>query len=163
MSASTKILPVLPDTPTLVQRPLVAARELEQAAKLATVFQFRHIPELDGFRGIAILLVIAGHFGTFHGPTAEIRAYAKAVAELGVLLFFVLSGFLITGLLCRERIARGTVDLKQFYLRRVLRLAPALFLFLSTVMLLSNMGWITDVPKLEISGMSLVLAQSGGT
>src|SRR6266851_5062244 len=129
MPASTKDVYAFSATLTLEERPAVAVKELERAAA-NPVFQFRHIPELDGFRGAAILLVIFGHYGNFHSANAEIRALARTVAEFGVLLFFVLSGFLITALLCRERSATGGVDFKRFYVRRVLRLAPALLLFL---------------------------------
>jgi peptidoglycan/LPS O-acetylase OafA/YrhL len=68
---------------------------------------------LDGLRGVAILLVLAFHFGLLPG------------GSLGVDIFFVLSGFLITSLLAEEWQRRGSISLKQFYLRRVLRLLPA--------------------------------------
>jgi len=111
-------------------------------------FQFHHIPELDGFRGLAVLVVLAGHYLDFRMP--DPRPEFATIDKLGVLLFFVLSGFLITGLLYRERNASGSIDFKRFYFRRILRLAPALLLFLATVTLLIRLGWITDVPRREI-------------
>jgi peptidoglycan/LPS O-acetylase OafA/YrhL len=68
---------------------------------------------LDGLRALAIGLVFAEHFGGFLPGT------------LGVDVFFVLSGYLITGLLVSEHNRRGTVSFRSFYRRRALRLMPA--------------------------------------
>ena len=78
-------------------------------------------PELDGLRGLAILLVVVAH--------ANLIA-AAAGGMVGVTLFFVLSGFLITHLLIQERDGWGRIDLRAFYARRALRLLPALFVYL---------------------------------
>ncbi len=99
---------------------------------------------------MAITLVIAGHLLEYHSASAEARALALSMAQVGVLLFFVLSEFLITGVLYRERSVTGSVDFKQFYLRRILRLAPALLVFLCSVIVLMRLGVITDVPKKEL-------------
>jgi peptidoglycan/LPS O-acetylase OafA/YrhL len=83
-------------------------------------------PALDGLRAIAVLLVISSHLQgapLFHGGPDEITPRA---GWLGVDLFFVLSGFLITSLLLEERQLHGTILLRRFYLRRLLRLVPAL-------------------------------------
>jgi peptidoglycan/LPS O-acetylase OafA/YrhL len=72
-------------------------------------------PPLDGLRGVAILAVMAFHGGLIRG------------GFLGVDLFFVLSGFLITTLLLEELGRRGSIHLGHFYARRALRLLPALF------------------------------------
>src|SRR5258708_21241850 len=110
-------------------------------------FDFHEIPALDGFRGMAILCVIIGHFLQFHGGSPELRGIAGSVAQTGVLLFFVLSGFLITGVLGRERRITGKVHLKDFYIRRVLRLGPALLLFLAAALVLMCFGLISHVPE----------------
>ncbi len=78
----------------------------------------RTIPGLDGIRALAVLLVIAGHFGL---PLLN--------AALGVLIFFVLSGFLITWLMLKEVDRSGTVLLRNFYRRRMLRIFPAFYAF----------------------------------
>jgi peptidoglycan/LPS O-acetylase OafA/YrhL len=70
---------------------------------------------LDGLRAVAIVAVLGTHFG-FFGP----------IAVIGVDLFFVISGFLITWLLLRERTGSGSVALGAFWTRRALRLLPAL-------------------------------------
>ncbi len=79
-----------------------------------TVRSLRHVPALDGLRGVAIALVLAGHAGGLRG------------GGLGVDLFFALSGFLITSLLVGEWATRGRVDRRAFYVRRARRLIPAL-------------------------------------
>src|ERR1044072_3432187 len=80
-----------------------------------------HIPALDGLRGLAILLVIIHH---------QLIPLKLNGGFLGVDLFFVLSGFLITSLLLKEFDATQSISLTKFYARRVLRLAPALLLYL---------------------------------
>lgn len=74
---------------------------------------------LDAWRGIAILLVLAAHCDR-----------ALTGGWLGVHLFFVLSGFLITALLLNEHQVYGRIDLASFYRRRALRLFPALLAML---------------------------------
>ena len=74
------------------------------------------VQALDGLRGLAVVAVIAFHAGLLPG------------GYLGVDLFFVLSGYLITGLLLAEHARRGTIDLAAFWTRRARRLLPALVL-----------------------------------
>ncbi len=81
-----------------------------------------HMPALDGLRGVAVAAVLAFHTGHFGG------------GFLGVDLFFVLSGFLITALLVQERRASGTIDLRRFWARRARRLLPALLVVLVAVL-----------------------------
>lgn len=81
----------------------------------------RHVPELDGLRGIAIIVVLVHH---------QLTTFYLKGGFLGVDLFFVLSGFLITGLLVSEFDHTGSISIRKFYMRRVLRLGPALALYL---------------------------------
>lgn len=76
----------------------------------------RYIASLDGLRSFAVLAVIAYHMGFFWAPGGL----------LGVTVFFVLSGYLITGLLISEFHSSRTINLPQFWLRRVRRLVPAI-------------------------------------
>ncbi len=94
-------------------------------------FTLGYNPALDGLRGVAILLVVLSHA---HVPLFD-------GAFLGVDLFFVLSGFLITSLLLLERQAHGRIDYARFYWRRFLRLMPALALFLGTYCLVAPLLW----------------------
>lgn len=77
----------------------------------------KHIPELDGLRGVAILLVLVGHATSYH-----------LLAVSGVSLFFVLSGFLITRILVDS--ASKPHYFRNFYIRRALRIWPLYFLIL---------------------------------
>ncbi|HUR76480.1 MAG TPA: acyltransferase [Acidimicrobiales bacterium] len=86
-----------------------------------------HIPALDGVRALAIVFVMLLHFSS---PWRRGEYGAFAGGYVGVDVFFVLSGFLITSLLVGEQAARGGVSLVAFYARRVLRLLPALVLLL---------------------------------
>jgi peptidoglycan/LPS O-acetylase OafA/YrhL len=86
---------------------------------------------LDGLRGLAVLAVFAFHIGGF---LSGARSSFVAGGGLGVDLFFVLSGFLITSLLLAERVARGRIDFSAFYLRRALRLFPPLFVLLAALL-----------------------------
>ena len=75
-------------------------------------------PALDGLRGVSILIVMAAHANLIGFPFGFV----------GVDIFFVLSGFLITCLLVEEWLRYGCINLNAFYIRRVLRLLPALML-----------------------------------
>ena len=81
------------------------------------IFRLGKRPELDGIRGLAVLAVISWHIGI---------PYMSA-GNIGVDVFFVLSGFLITTLLWSEWLKTGDISFKKFYARRALRLLPALF------------------------------------
>jgi peptidoglycan/LPS O-acetylase OafA/YrhL/glycosyltransferase involved in cell wall biosynthesis len=114
-----------------------------------TRFKFTYLPQLDGLRGMAVILVIVGHLLQF-SKLQSIRL-GEGLAQFGVMLFFVLSGFLITGILLRERLNTNRVDLRAFYQRRVLRLAPALLVFLATMSVLKMTGAVRDVPWYEFA------------
>ena len=83
-----------------------------------------HLPALDGVRGLAILMVLVGHFTRGETPSAFVTTLSKVTAfgALGVDLFFILSGFLITGILCDMR--KDSSYFRNFYMRRTLRIFP---------------------------------------
>ena len=86
----------------------------------------RYIPALDGLRALAVIAVVIYHM----------NATALQSGLLGVTIFFVLSGYLITGLLIREWSTTKKINLPQFWLRRVRRLFPAIvFVLLGTIVL----------------------------
>ncbi|MGR3715053.1 MAG: acyltransferase family protein [Shimia sp.] len=93
-----------------------------------------HRAEIDGLRAIAVLAVVFYHFG-LPGVSGGF---------VGVDVFFVLSGFLIGGILWREKIATGRLALGQFYLRRIRRLAPA-YVAMSVAVLV--VGWFALLPN----------------
>lgn len=87
------------------------------------------MPSLDGLRGVAILLVVAEHtFGHLLRPLT---------GNYGVYIFFVLSGFLITTLLLKEKVRTGTISLRNFYIRRFLRIFPVAYLYIFVLVILN--------------------------
>lgn len=101
-----------------------------------------HIRGFDGLRAISVLLVIASHvgiMGVLTGGPAQ-RFFTVFDADFGVRTFFVLSGFLITRLLIREKDETGQVNIFYFMIRRVLRILPVYFLAVGFVWLLSLYG-----------------------
>jgi peptidoglycan/LPS O-acetylase OafA/YrhL len=102
-----------------------------------------HRPGLDGLRGFAILLVLVTHFD--HGQQLE------SGGVMGVKLFFTLSGFLITSLLLEELADAGRVRLLEFYIRRALRLGPALAVLLVAVSCLAVVGWPLHLTRAAVA------------
>jgi peptidoglycan/LPS O-acetylase OafA/YrhL len=92
--------------------------------QLGQVLSTPHLPALDGLRAIAVGMVVVAHAGWPGMP-----------GDVGVSVFFVLSGFLITWLLLQERDRTGSVSLRTFYLRRAFRLLPAYYVFLAFALL----------------------------
>lgn len=103
------------------------------------------IPELDGIRGIAVLAVLVYHFGTPVHPTDFVHQILR-LGWAGVDLFFVLSGYLITGILLD---ATGSPDyFRKFYIRRALRIFPLYYVFL---LLYFHIGpLLSRIPHLEV-------------
>ncbi|MBX3221614.1 MAG: acyltransferase [Labilithrix sp.] len=97
----------------------VAAHDAASRPKAPAI---AHVPALDGIRGLAVLAVVA-----FHADAALPGGY------LGVDLFFVLSGYLITSILLREVERTGRIDLRAFWVRRARRLLPALLVLMPAI------------------------------
>jgi peptidoglycan/LPS O-acetylase OafA/YrhL len=95
------------------------------------------IPSLDGLRTISIALVIIGHW-------LHVLGYGNAgnLGNLGVRVFFVISGFLITGLLLKELEKTSDVNLLKFYFRRTLRIFPPFYFYLLVVFFAGLLGFI---------------------
>jgi len=86
---------------------------------------------LDGLRAISILLVLFGHVaGTRGAYSLDFYRHFGDLANLGVRVFFIISGYLITTLLLREESKTGTISLPKFYFRRTMRIFPAFYVFL---------------------------------
>lgn len=120
-------------TPTLSQAKAVAVVSGPKGRKSPAP---GHVPSLDGIRALAVLAVIFFHA---HTPFSEL-------GMLGVDLFFVLSGFLITSLMLDEHSRTGRIDLLKFWARRFLRLAPAYWLYITgvTLAVASGVGWTQE-------------------
>lgn len=97
----------------------------------------------DGLRGLAVITVILTHLGVY-GELHKSGKLSSGVLDMisgdaGVHLFFVLSGLLITLLLVQEMQATGRIDIKRFYMRRILRIFPLYFLL---VFLVAALQWV---------------------
>lgn len=103
-------------------------------------------PDIEGLRAIAILLVVAAH--------AKIRGFAGGF--VGVDVFFVLSGYLITGLLIQELLADGRIRFVEFFARRFRRLFPSLLLVLACSCVLAQQLLVVD----EQSGQATAAASA---
>jgi peptidoglycan/LPS O-acetylase OafA/YrhL len=110
-----------------------------------------HIPALDGLRAIAITLVLL-----FHGQAPYFGG-----GWVGVDVFFVLSGFLITGLLAQEYGKRSTINLQSFFLRRMLRLYPALLAMLAGYLLISPLFGPGSAPLRQAMAAAAYLSDYG--
>ncbi len=107
-----------------------------------------HLPALDGLRGLALLLVFCHHIAyTYppqyflrHGTVLRVLRFVLLHGWVGVDIFFVLSGFLVTGILLRSRQAENYSSV--FYARRVLRIAPVYYGVLVFVFLVPGSPWL---------------------
>jgi peptidoglycan/LPS O-acetylase OafA/YrhL len=111
-------------------------------------FRLGYRPELDGIRGISILLVFIHH------------VFPKLLPGgfIGVDIFFVLSGFLITTLLLQEKTREGSINLSNFYVRRALRLLPALVTLVSALAVFALSGLAGRTAALTYEGILLSLS-----
>jgi peptidoglycan/LPS O-acetylase OafA/YrhL len=114
----------------------LAAPILDQASPIqayvtTSTEPLTRIPTLDGWRAVAILLVIVSHF--------NLQGLAS-VGQFGVSIFFSISGYLITTLLLRECAANGRISLSAFYSRRAWRLLPASWAYLGVLLVLGLAG-----------------------
>ena len=104
--------------------------------------ELTRIPSLDGLRALSIFLVVSLHtlqrFSINHH--VGLGWYALFNGGLGVSIFFVISGFLITSLLLQEERKRGSISLRGFYLRRAFRILPPLYFYIGIVVLLGAVG-----------------------
>jgi peptidoglycan/LPS O-acetylase OafA/YrhL len=93
------------------------------------------VPSLHGLRAVSILIVLGSHCGL------------PLNGRLGVRVFFVISGFLITLLLVREQERTGGVSLRDFYRRRIFRIVPAYWTFLAGAFLMASLGAFEIPPR----------------
>ncbi len=112
----------------------------------------KHTPALDSIRGIAVLLVVSMHAEYFF---FDPNISWISGGFLGVDLFFVLSGFLITNILLSDFTRHGKLSYKKFYINRFLRLFPALGLLLLAYFMLSNLGGLAQ--RLEFDSILAIL------
>jgi peptidoglycan/LPS O-acetylase OafA/YrhL len=100
------------------------------------------IPSLDGLRAISILLVILAHLSSRPGFVDFGPLLGNAMGDLGVRTFFVISGFLITSLLLKDKATYGRIRLREFYVRRIARIFPAFYVYILVLTGAAGMGFI---------------------
>ena len=107
-----------------------------------------HIPSLDGWRAVSIILVLGSHSVRSVGFPDSWKSAATFLFDgsLGVRCFFIISGFLITTLLLRENWKTGRIHLSSFYIIRSLRIFPVYFTFVGFIALLEYFS-IFDQPN----------------
>jgi peptidoglycan/LPS O-acetylase OafA/YrhL len=111
-------------------------------------------PDIEGLRGLAVSLVVLFHAGLLSHSSTQLTG-----GFIGVDLFFVVSGFLITGLLIRERERTGRVSFSRFYARRVRRILPAAAMVLLITIPLSNqLVTLVQRPSVMQDGASAALS-----
>jgi len=120
-------LPALSTSPGLVTAEPVAVTAARRPHVPAM-----HIPSLDGLRAVSFFIVFVAHAG--------LPFVLPVPGGFGVTVFFFLSGFLITTLLRAERQATGTVSVRNFYLRRALRILPPFYIVLAMAAALVWLG-----------------------
>lgn len=128
----------------------VLTKDLQPATRVEAA-QITYLPFLDGLRAISILLVLGFHqLGPLTGWLGM-----QLNGWVGVDLFFIISGFLISSILLREREKRGTFSLKNFYVRRWLRICPAYYGFLGLMLAWNLARGQHDFSSFAIAGIYL--------
>jgi peptidoglycan/LPS O-acetylase OafA/YrhL len=115
-----------------------------------------YYPELDGVRAIAALMVMAFHF-----PQAGYSGYKMSLGQTGVDLFFVLSGFLITTILLSSPLG-DWYEIRNFYIRRVLRIFPLYYGFLILASIMGGMVSLSFWIYLQNIAMAIHLPGTHG-
>jgi peptidoglycan/LPS O-acetylase OafA/YrhL len=112
----------------------------------------RHVPSLDGLRALSVLLVIVLHTLLRNTLYKFIPFPLRLVGNgsLGVFIFFVISGYLITTLLLREREKTHTISLRSFYLRRAFRILPPLYAYVLFLAILGATGHLPGMNHHEL-------------
>lgn len=118
-----------------------------------------HIPTLDGWRAIAVSLVIAVHSNSMlmNNGSAPARSLALFLTHsgYGVDIFFALSGYLICTLLLYEKRETGTISLSRFYVRRAFRILPPMLLYVFVITVLSLLAILPRLDSGELSAAVL--------
>lgn len=120
------------------------------------MLQQNYFPSLDGLRAVSIAIVILAHLNE-HFFNNHVLKILVGQGLLGVTIFFVISGFLITSLLLKEQIKTGTISLKNFYLRRFFRIFPLVILYVVCLICL-NYFFHLEIHFITFIGCAFFLA-----
>ncbi len=102
----------------------------------------RYIPSLDGWRGLSVISVVLYHGRNAFFDDHSLPIRLSSHGNIGVDVFFAISGFLICGLLLNEYEREGTISLRRFYIRRCFRILPAYYAAIAGITALSIFGVI---------------------
>jgi peptidoglycan/LPS O-acetylase OafA/YrhL len=140
-TADTAIVPAQYRPPVSAGRAAVERDKSDRHVRLA------YAPGLDGVRALAVTAVVLYHLGTtgLHLGSHQLMRGGF----IGVDVFFVLSGFLITSLLLAERATTGKISIRQFYVRRARRLLPALYTMMAVVAVAAAYGFTDYAARLR--------------
>jgi len=107
------------------------------------------IPSLDGLRGFSILTVLLAHASSHYSSALTrnrlVHGFFASLGYFGVTVFFVISGFLITLILLKERRQTGTLSLSRFYQRRAVRILPAFLLYTGIILALGHASGLQQI------------------
>ncbi len=148
MSAWRRVSNVKPKRGATPAEPLVDALLPDGERSSAT---HHRIAQLDGWRGISILLVVLGHLVTwrypYFPPDDDRVLVSRLLSDWGVYFFFVISGFIITKLALTDQRDRGKFLVKSFYVRRFFRIVPPFFTYLAFTLAATYAGLIANSPS----------------
>jgi peptidoglycan/LPS O-acetylase OafA/YrhL len=149
---------------TLDLTPASSTAEVSAGAKKSNP-RPAHDPALDGIRGLAILMVFVFHYGgglQSQNTAVRILGYLTQTGWIGVILFFALSGFLITGIVW-DSIGQKHL-LLNFYARRALRILPIYYVVLLAALIFGySNGYLADMKSLWIMSSSFRTFPTSGT
>jgi peptidoglycan/LPS O-acetylase OafA/YrhL len=111
---------------------------------MSSPHQPSRISSLDGLRAFSIAAVVLGHVADTNKFPVSIHGL-EHLGNLGVKVFFVISGYLITTLLLNEEAARGRISLSKFYVRRVIRIFPAFYAYIAA-MVIAEQAHLIELP-----------------
>lgn len=118
------------------------------------------IDYIDAWRFWAVVLVIQSHIFVYSGLKIRLLApyldQLDRLGEMGVLIFFVISGFVICSGLVQEKKQTGRICLSAFYLRRVFRILPPLWLYLASLLLLNRFDVIHISPQQALTSFAFL-------
>jgi peptidoglycan/LPS O-acetylase OafA/YrhL len=127
-----------------------------EVTKIPEIFKSNYIPSLNGFRAFSIIGVVICHIFSDNHSNNLLNKSLIGLGSLGVYVFFVISGFLITTLLLKEKCIKGSVSLRRFYKRRFIRILPLAYLYIAVVAIL-KFAFHFEVPLLAFFGAGLFL------
>lgn len=114
---------------------------------IPAVLNTKELPSLNGLRAFSIIIVIYRH-----AIWLQLQQDSFLNGDFGVTIFFVISGFLITSLLLKEKVIKEAISLKRFFIRRVLRILPLAYLYLIVLLILDAFGLISVSTGEYLSG-----------